>query len=281
MLRLLTIEFHKLKHNRASKVLSIIYFGLLTCIAFIAAIKFDIGPIKFHLAEIGIFNFPYIWHFNTYVAAILKFFLLLVIVSMMANEYSYKTLKQNLIDGLSKKEFILSKFYTVIIFALVSTLFVFVVSLILGFAYSDYDEFAIIITDLQYLFAFFTKLVGFFSMGLFFGILVKRSAFAIGGMVVWFFIESIFKGYLFWFFKASENTTEKVDGIMQFLPFEAMGNLIKEPFSRLGAVKSVANQIGETFTKSYDVEFSNIAIVSAWTFIFIYLSFTLLKKRDL
>jgi len=281
MLRLLTIEFHKLKHNRASKVLSIIYFGLLTCIAFIAAIKFDIGPIKFHLAEIGIFNFPYIWHFNTYVAAILKFFLLLVIVSMMANEYSYKTLKQNLIDGLSKKEFILSKFYTVIIFALVSTLFVFIVSLILGFAYSDYDEFAIIITDLQYLFAFFLKLVGFFSMGLFFGILVKRSAFAVGGMVVWFFIESIFKGYLFWSFKASENTTEKVDGIMQFLPFEAMGNLIKEPFSRLGAVKSVANQIGETFTKSYDVEVSNIAIVSAWTFIFIYLSFTLLKKRDL
>lgn len=281
MLRLLTIEFHKLKHNRASKVLSIIYFGLLTCIAFIAAIKFDIGPIKFHLAEIGIFNFPYIWHFNTYVAAILKFFLLLVIVSMMANEYSYKTLKQNLIDGLSKKEFILSKFYTVIIFALVSTLFVFIVSLILGFAYSDYDEFAIIITDLQYLFAFFLKLVGFFSMGLFFGILVKRSAFAVGGMVVWFFIESIFKGYLFWSFKASENTTEKVDGIMQFLPFEAMGNLIKEPFSRLGAVKSVANQIGETFTKSYEVEFSDIAIVSAWTFIFIYLSFILLKKRDL
>ncbi|WP_439128811.1 ABC transporter permease [Polaribacter sp.] len=281
MLRLLTIEFHKLKHNRASKVLSIIYFGLLTCIALIAAIKFDIGPIKFHLAEVGIFNFPYIWHFNTFIAAILKFFLLLVIVSMMANEYSYKTLKQNLIDGLSKKEFILSKFYTVIVFALVSTLFVFIVSLILGFAYSDYDEFAIITTDLQYLFAFFIKLVGFFSMGLFFGILVKRSAFAVGGMVVWFFIESIFKGYLFWTFKDAENISEKVDSIMQFLPFEAMSNLIKEPFSRLGAVRSVANQIGETFTKSYDVEFSNIAIVSVWTFIFIYLSFTLLKKRDL
>lgn len=98
MFRLLTIEFYKLKHNTASKVLSIIYFTLLTSIALIAAIKFDIGPIKFHLAEMGIFNFPYIWHFNTYVAAILKFFLLLVIVSMMANEYSFKTLKQNLID---------------------------------------------------------------------------------------------------------------------------------------------------------------------------------------
>ena len=73
MLRLLTIEFHKLKHNSASKTLTLIYFGLLTSIALIAAIKFDIGPIKFHLADMGIFNFPYIWHFNTYIASILKF----------------------------------------------------------------------------------------------------------------------------------------------------------------------------------------------------------------
>jgi len=129
MLRLLNIEIHKLKHNRASRVLILIYFILLTSIALIAAIKFDIGPIKFHLAEQGIFNFPYIWHFNTYVASIFKFFLLLVIVSMMANEYSNKTLKQNLIDGLSKKEFVLSKFYTVILLAFISTLFVFIVSL--------------------------------------------------------------------------------------------------------------------------------------------------------
>jgi excinuclease ABC subunit B len=54
-----------------------------------------------------------------------------------------------------------------------------------------------------------------------------------------------------------------------------------EPFSRLGAVKSAANTMGETFTKSYDVEFTTIQIVSFWTFIFIYLSFALLKKRDL
>ena len=150
MLRLLTIEFHKLRYNKASKILSIIYFGLLTSIALIAAIKFEFGNFKLHLADAGIFNFPYIWHFNTYIAAFLKFFLLLVIVSMMSNEYSYKTLKQNLIDGLSKKEFILSKFYTVIVFAGISAIFVFVVSLILGLFYSYYNEFAIIISDLEY-----------------------------------------------------------------------------------------------------------------------------------
>ncbi len=291
MLRLLNIEFHKLKHNRASKVLTIIYFALLTSVALIAAIKFDIGPIEFHLADQGIFNFPYVWHFNTFMASIFKFFLLLVIVSMMANEYSNKTLKQNLIDGLSKKEFILSKFYTVIVFAAISTLFVFVVSLILGLTYSDYNEASIIFSDLEYLLAFFVKLVGFFSFGLFMGILVKRSAFAVGAILVWFFVESIFKGFLFWKFNKDafgSNVVNSdslsrigVDDIMQFFPLEAMTNLIKEPFTSLNAVKSVAKQVGESLSKDVDVHWYQLLIVCVWTFIFIYLSYRLLKKRDL
>jgi len=281
MFRLLNIELYKLKYNSASRVLIIIYFVLLTSIALIAAIKFDIGPVKFHLAEQGIFNFPYIWHFNTFMAAIFKFFLLLVIVSMMANEYSNKTLKQNLIDGLSKKEFVLSKFYTVILFAFISTIFVFIVSLILGYTYSDFTEFSIVFSDLDYLVAFFVKLVGFFSFGLFLGILVKRSAFAVGAMLVWFFGESILKGYLFWQLKDVTNTTEHVNSIMRFLPLEAMSNLIKEPFTRLSAVKTVAKQVGENLSKDFSVQPLDILIVLIWTAIFIFLSYKLLKIRDL
>ncbi len=275
MLRLLNIEIHKLKYNRASRVLILIYFILLTSIALIAAVKFDIGPVKFHLAEQGIFNFPYIWHFNTFMASIFKFFLLLVIVSMMANEYSNKTLKQNLIDGLSKKEFVLSKFYTVILLALVSTIFVFIVSLILGYIYSDFTEFSIVTTDLEYLLAFFVKLVAFFSFGLFLGVLVKRSAFAVGALLIWAMFESFVKGMLYW------KTEDNVERIMRFFPLEAMGNLIKEPFTRLSAVKTVAKQVGENISKDFSVQPLDILIVLIWTTIFIYLSYALLKKRDL
>jgi ABC-type transport system involved in multi-copper enzyme maturation permease subunit len=275
MFRLLNIEIHKLKHNTASKVLILIYFALLTSIALIAAIKFDIGPVQFHLAEQGIFNFPYIWHFNTYMASIFKFFLLLVIVSMMANEYSNKTLKQNLIDGLSKKEFILSKFYTVILLAAISTVFVFLVSVILGYAYSDFNEFSIVTTDLEYLFAFFIKLVGFFSFGLFLGILVKRSAFAVGAMLVWAMGEGFAKGMLYW------KMEDYVDNIMRVFPLEAMSNLIKEPFTRLSAVKTVAKQVGENLSKDFSVQYVDVLIVILWTLVFIYFSYALLKRRDL
>ena len=128
MLRLLQIELQKLKYNKSAKVISIVYFALICFIALIVSIEFNFGGVKFRVADQGIFNFPFIWHFNTWMAAILKIFLAIVIVSMMANEYSYRTLKQNLIDGLSKKEFVMSKFITVVGYALASTIFVFLVS---------------------------------------------------------------------------------------------------------------------------------------------------------
>ncbi|MEH6513531.1 ABC transporter permease [Maribacter arcticus] len=277
MIRLLHIEFIKLWNNRSSKILIISYFTLLTSIALFAAIKFDIGPIQFHLADQGIFNFPYIWHFNTFITAFFKLFLAIVIVSMMSNEYSNKTIKQNLIDGLSKKEFILSKFLTVISFSLISTLFVFVVSLILGLAYSDYNEISIILTDLEFLVAFFVKLTGFFSFCLFLGVLVKRSAFALGFLILWQVFEGIVRGIMRWKLFDGETT----DVIMGFFPLQAMFNLIKEPFSRLGAVQSVVNQIGEELRLDYAIHWYEILIVLVWTAIFIYGSYAILKKRDL
>ena len=59
---------------------------------------------------------------------------------MMSSEYTNRTLKQNLIDGLSKKEFVISKFLNVVLFAFASTALVFIVSLILGYSFSDFNE---------------------------------------------------------------------------------------------------------------------------------------------
>ncbi len=277
MKRLLQIEFIKLWNNRASKILIIAYFILLTLISLVAAIKFDIGPIKFHLAELGIFNFPYIWHFNAFIAAFFKLFLAVVIVSMMANEYSNKTIKQNLIDGLSKWEFIYSKFLTVIAFSAISTVFLFLVSLILGLIYSDYNELSIIFSDLEYILAFFVKLLGFFSFCLFLGIFVKRSAFALGFLILWAIFEQFVFGMLGWKVTSWENALI----IKGFFPLEAMSNLVHEPFSRLSAVQNIGEQIGENLKFDYAVHWYDFVIVLCWTAIFIYLSYALLKKRDL
>ena len=150
--------------------------------------------------------------------------------------------------------------------------------MILGLSFSDYTELGIIFSDMEYLLAYFVKLMGFFAFCLFLGVWVKRSAFAIGFLVVWWIVESILYALMKWqFFKG----TDIAENVAQFFPLTAMSNLIKEPFSRLGAVQSAANQLGEAFTKTYEVGLLPLAIVLVWTFLFVYWSYALLKRRDL
>lgn len=278
MFRLLTIEYHKLRYSKSAKILISTYFILITFIALIASIEFQFGGVEFRVADQGIFNFPFIWHFNSYIAATLKLFLAIVIVSMMSNEYTNRTIKQNLIDGLSKKEFVLSKFLFVLAFSLLSTIFLFIVSLILGLSFSDYTEVSIIFSDMEYLLAYFVKLTGFFAFCMFLGVLVKRSAFALGFLFIWWILESIVRGVLTY---RAFRGSEIADNIVQFFPLESMSILVKEPFTRLGAVQSAATQLGNEITKDYAIHWYQLLIVLVWTALFVYLSYFLIKKRDL
>ena len=280
MKRLISIELQKLWSNRACRILILTYFILLSFIALMASIKFTLFGVEFRLADQGIFNFPYIWHFNTFIASILKFFLAVVIVSMMANEYTYGTLKQNLIDGLSKEEFIKSKFLTVVLFALASTVFIFLLSLLLGYSFSSYDEASIVFSGLDHVGGFFLKLTAFFSFCLFAGILVRRSAFAIGFIFVWWIVEKIIHGLLRWQVIKDGEITDKVVG---FLPLESMYNLIKEPITRFEAYRAIENQVstGPVEAKFYGVHWYEVVIVLFWTAFFVLMSYRILKKRDL
>jgi len=279
MLRLLNIELQKLRYNKSAKAITIVYFSLILFIAFIVSIEFNFGGVKFRVADQGIFNFPFIWHFNAWVASWMKIFFAIVIVSIVANEYSYRTLKQNLIDGLSKKEFIASKVLTVILFSLASMVFLFIVSLILGLIFSDYNEIGIIFSDMQYIFAYFLKLLCFFSFCMFLAFWVKRSAFALGFLALWQVVEGLI-AILFQYIKV-KTEVNLFESVYNFLPLNAMSDLIEEPITRFGAVQSAASQLGETFEGGYDVPWTSVLICIGWTTFFIYGSYAILKKRDL
>ncbi|MDA0326584.1 MAG: ABC transporter permease subunit [Bacteroidetes bacterium] len=274
MIRLLQLELQKLLLNRMSKVLIFISFLLPLCVIVLSAIKINFfGFFNLELGELGIFNFPIVWHITTYFSALFKFFFAIVVVSMIGNEYSNKTLKQNLIDGLSKKEFILSKFYAIAFFSLISTLIIFCISLILGLVYSSYNVINIIIREIEFLPAYFIKLVGFFSFCLFLGVLAKRSAFALAFLFVDFILEWIIFGLIAW-----KSNLELATKIQNFLPLTSMSNLIKQPFQRV-----VMSKFPDKNSLDYDyaVHIDTTLIVLVWTVIFIYFSYALLKKRDL
>ena len=274
MIRLLQLELQKLLLNRTSKILIFISFVLPLFVIVLSAIKINFfGFFVLELGELGIFNFPIVWHITTYFSAIFKFFFAIVVVSMIGNEYSNKTLKQNLIDGLSKSEFILSKFYTIVFFSLVSSLIIFFISLTLGLIYSDYNEWSILIRQIEFIPAYFFKLVGFFSFCLLLGVLAKRSAFALGFLFIDFILEWIIFGLI-----SLKANKELASRIQDYLPLKAMSNLIKQPFQRIAMSKF---QDKNTLDYDYAVHFDATLIVILWTFIFIYLAYFLIKRRDL
>jgi ABC-type transport system involved in multi-copper enzyme maturation permease subunit len=274
MIRLLQLELQKLILNRTSKILIFISFILPLCVIVLSAIKINFfGFFTLELGELGIFNFPIVWHITTYFSALFKFFFAIVVVSMIGNEYSNKTLKQNLIDGLSKREFILSKFYTIVFFSLISTVIIFILSLVLGLVYSSYNEISIVVREIEFLPAYFLKLLGFFSFCLFLGVLAKRSAFALAFLFVDFILEWIVFGLIVW-----KSNIEMATKIQNFFPLTAMSNLIKQPFQRVAMSK-----FPEKNDLSYDyaVHFDSAVIVILWTAIFILSAYYLIKKRDL
>ncbi|MFH4967601.1 ABC transporter permease subunit [Gaetbulibacter sp. M240] len=274
MVRLLQLELQKLLLNRTSKILIFVSFILPFCVILLSSIKINVfGIFTLELGELGVFNFPIIWHLTTFFAAQFKFFFAIVVVSMIGNEYSNKTLKQNLIDGLSKKEFILSKFYAIGFFSLASTVLIGFITLCIGLYYSSYTEMNIIFRQTDFLIAYFVKLLGFFSLCLFFGMLIKRSAFALAFLFILYLLEWIVFGIITW--KVNVDVAEK---IQNFFPLKSMYKLIDQPFQRIAMTK-----FPEKTAMAYDyaVHWYEIAIVLGWTALFVFLSYLLLKNRDL
>ncbi|WP_292889342.1 ABC transporter permease subunit [Nonlabens sp.] len=280
MKRLLDIEFHKFRYSKSSKTLTIIYLAIVVLLMLSGMIRIKLNGFNGSFSDLGIFNFPLIWHVSTYFTSFLKIFIAIVIVSLTANEYSNRTLKQNLIDGLSKKELILSKFYLALTLAVLTTLIVFLASLILGLIYSDFNEASIIFSQMGYLGAFFLAHLVFFCFCLFAGILVKRSAFALGFVAVWWIFEAVLNLIARGVDQLYE--THIYDWLLHILPLNAMSNLIKEPVTKIDLISSTIKQIdiqGMDFT--YDMEWIDILSVSIWSALFIYWSYALLKRRDL
>ena len=274
MLRLLNLELQKLLLNKTSKILIFVSFILPFFVILLSSLKINVFVFfTLELGELGVFNFPIIWHLTTFFASQFKFFFAIVVVSMIGNEYSNKTIKQNLIDGLSKKEFILSKFYAIVFFSLISTLLIGIISICIGLYYSSYTEAGIVFTGVEFLVAYFVKLIGFFSLCLFFGMLVKRSAFALAFLFILFIAEWILFGLITW--KFNSVIAEKIQNLF---PLKSMHKLIDQPFQRVAMSKFPKKA---ELAYDYSVYGYEIIIVLCWTALFIFLSFRLLKKRDL
>ena len=78
------------------------------------------------------FTFPEVWHTVAYASSIFIFIPSIVVIMFITNEYTYKTHRQNVIDGWSRKQFLTSKLIDVVLVSLLVTILFTVVALVIG-----------------------------------------------------------------------------------------------------------------------------------------------------
>ncbi|GGG63463.1 ABC transporter permease [Epilithonimonas arachidiradicis] len=280
MIRLLKLEYLKNLNYNPFRIFAGLYFIVLILLLFIGLINFDLAGLKINLKEQGMYDFPGIWNFTTYIVGLLKIFLGCIIVFSICQEFSNRMFKQNIIDGLSREEFVASKLLTIFVFTGFSTLIVFIIAFILGKSYSTTQENDLIFKEIYFIFNYFLKLFTFFSFLMFLSVLFRKSIFVFLGFFMIWFVEGILSGIEK--FSLMNNVAPKEQGkimidhvfLTDYLPLGSMSNLIPSPLVRT----NMAKMFGMEFKFEYPIE-SVIACI-IWSVIFIAGSYWILRKKD-
>lgn len=221
--KLLKLEWLKIRKYRALMVLAVLgvisIFGInyivYDIIQSAGEENSDVNIVGFLVGEP--FEFPQVWHTASYLGGFLLFVSGLMIILLMANEYSFRTARQNVIDGVSRTAFIDTKIAMIVIAALAFTLFVFLAGLLFGLT----GEGAFSLSGMEYLGYSFIKALGYMSIALVIVMLLKRSGVSIGIYFLYVFIIENLVGLTMNRFIAK--------GAGNFLPLRSSGKLIRIP----------------------------------------------------
>ena len=265
MIKLLKIDYKKLKNYRTFWVLIILYFatmGLVTSSG-MEFLKWLVGKgadfDRIDILKIPLYHFPDIWQNLTYVSLYFQLVLAIVVIVSVTNEFSYKTIRQNIIDGFDRKDFLASKVLMVLVLSLASTIFVFLIGLITGLIYSPESEIRFIFSNIEFIPAYFLAMFSYLMLVLLFAIWIKRAGLAIGIVLIYPALE----------YALGASFPDSMDPILPYLPQHAINALIKVPFQRYAFME----------IQDY-VDIVSVLVVCAYIVLFIYLAYRNLVKRD-
>ncbi len=269
MRRLLKLELKKLAATKYFKVLSILWAIAFLTIPLVAGVglawldNFTTEmEIQLKPSQLPIFDFVDIWQNLAYFYKCITIFICFSLIISMCNEYSYKTVRQNVIDGLSKKELWLSKITLMLGLTTIATVGLFVLGLIVGFLFSPVVGPEYIFKNIEFVGAYFIHVFLFLSFCLFISNLIKRSGFAIALVLFWTYIVE---------FALSTWMRHEVSPVLaNLLPVEASWKLIHQPLTRY-ALSACQDYVG----------WHEVLVALAWIAIFLWGSYQLLAKRDL
>lgn len=218
MIRLIKIEFRKLLKYKAFWIIYGLHFVLFALVAnglerFKESITLNGQPASMITDQINFFGYPEIWHNLSYLLSWFLFFLAVIIISFVSNEFSYKTLRQNIIDGMSKWEVIFAKEMVIVSMVIGSLFFLTLTVLFFG----SVPEGGEMLNGVQAIFAYGLSALIYLNFAFLVAVFIKRAGLGIGFLILYAIAEKVFLIRL-------------PDAIREWLPLSLVSKLIPNPY---------------------------------------------------
>jgi hypothetical protein len=215
MLDSLKIEWLKLKNYNAFWIL----LGLF--VTGIFGINYITYAISLKATEVtkmfGLFDFPKVWNTVGYMSSFMLAFMGLLIIMTMTGEFNFRTHRQNIIDGMSRTDFISTKMLVILALAVISTVLVFITATLLGlFAGEAYFSFK----GFKYIFYFFLQALDYMGIALLLSVFVRKTGLCIAIYILYAMIlENV----------VSLIMLKQIGSVGYYLPLESSDKLISFP----------------------------------------------------
>jgi ABC-2 type transport system permease protein len=255
MKKLIRLEWMKISGYRTFWV----FLGLYVLLIFSVYYGFD-SVLKLGINMSSVYRFPDVWYYVAYVSSWFAPILGLMMINLVANEFTFKTLRQEIIDGLSRSEFLAAKLGFAAIISIGAGLIALIAGLTIGLLKGDQGFTQELFSQLDYILRICWVCFGMMSAGILITLLFKRSALAILIFLALFWIAEPLAGRIW------------LADIYPYFPLNSLDEFISSPIS----LESPVPNFGRIPTQT------GVLIAGLiWPIVFNLISFQLIRSKDL
>ncbi len=274
MKSLILNEFTKIWSYGAFRIIILLHFILFFLVVLVTS-QLDITIPGFSTDYL--YQFPNIWEFFPWVASWFNLLLAILIIVITGNEYTFRTFRQHVIDGLSRTNLLTGKGFLIAAIAIYSMLMVLLFSLLFGFIFTRDLTVAVFVKKTYMLLVYFVQALAYMSAGFLLAILFRNTALAI---VLFILYRLIIEPVVRLFFQPE---------VRLFFPMKVISNLT--PMPEFLSISS-GNQTDPGNVDTLNLRemgilvedlpvYLNLLLALGYTSLFIFLAWLLLKKRNL
>jgi hypothetical protein len=274
MLDLLKIEWLKVRKYKAFIILSIFFVLGIAASNYIVYLVSDNIINKSEAAillnKFSPYDFEHVWQTVSYTSGYLLILPSMLLLILMTNEFTFKTNRQNIIDGWNRTEFIDVKLLIAMLIAVITTLLV----IITGLCFALYTKTTFSLHGFSHVGYFFLKSLTYFLFAILISVLIKKTGFAIGVFFIYLGAENILAQALdFLSIKLKSNNNVDLGSMGDYLPMNAADGLLTFPENPL---KSMARSSLPT-----DYSWLVLCFTIVYIILFFWLSRNRIIKKDL